>query len=86
MNELILAYFEFSRTYYRHPDGRSTSEVHNILLALRWARTLYGFTPAASFDSLALEALRGRMIEAGLCRNRINKDVGRINACIAGAR
>jgi integrase len=78
VNELILAYFHHVQGYYRHPDGRPTSEVDNIRLALRWPRRLHGHTPAADFDSLALEALRGEMVRAGLCRNRVNKDVARI--------
>jgi integrase len=78
VNELILAYFTHVQAYYRHPDGRPTSEVANIRLALRWPKQLYGLTAAAAFDSLSLDALRGSMIRAGLCRNRINKDVARV--------
>jgi hypothetical protein len=76
VNELILTYWTHVEHYYRHPDGSPTSEVDAIRLALRRLRKLYGHTPAASFDTLALEALRQRMIAEGLCRNRINpKDV-----------
>jgi integrase len=78
VNELILAYWPQVEEYYRHPDGKATSEVANIKLALRWLRQLYGHTRAADFKGVALEALRGKMIEAGLCRNRINKDISRI--------
>jgi integrase len=78
VNELILAYFTHVQTYYRHPDGRPTSEVDNIRLALRWPKRLYGTSDAAAFDSLALDTLRGAMIRARLCRNRINKDTARI--------
>jgi integrase len=76
--ELILAYYRHAESYYRHPDGRPTTEVRNIRQALRWPSKLYGNTNAATFDSLALEAMRGQMATAGLCRNRINKDVARI--------
>ena len=78
VNELILAYFTHVQSYYRHPDGQPTSEVGNIRRALRWAGTLYGHTEAARFDGPALEAIRGKMIEAKLCRSRINKDVARL--------
>jgi integrase len=78
VNEVILAYLRVVEEYYRHPDGRQTSEVRNIKLALRPLKQLYGLTPARAFDSVAVETVRDRMIEAGLCRNRINKDVGRI--------
>jgi integrase len=78
INELILAYWPTVETYYRHPDGTPTSEVDNIRLALRPLKQLYEHTPAVSFDTLALEALRQQMIALGHCRNRINKDIARI--------
>src|SRR5262249_37504945 len=78
VNEVILAYWLHVEEYYRHPDGTPTNEVKNIKLALRPVKHLYGHTTAAAFDSLALEAVRSRMIEAGLCRNRVNRDVARI--------
>jgi integrase len=78
INELILAYYTHCEEYYRSPDGEPTSEVGNVRRALRLLRALYGHTPAAGFDSLALDAVRARMIEDGLCRNRVNKDADRI--------
>jgi hypothetical protein len=41
-------------------------------------KKLYGTTSGSTFDGLALEAVRGAMVAAELCRNRINKDVSRI--------
>jgi integrase len=78
VSEVILAYWEYAQTYYRRPDGTPTSEADNIRLALRPLRCLYGHTPAANFDSLALEAVRQEMIRGGRCRNRVNKDVSRV--------
>ncbi len=78
VNELMLAYVRFAEEYYRHPDGRPTSELRNIKQALRPLKKLYGHTTAAAFDSLAFEALRGQMIQDGRCRNRISKDVARV--------
>jgi integrase len=78
VNELLLAYWKQAEEYYRHPDGRPTSEAGNIRLALRLVRELYGHTPAAAFDSMALETVRQVMIDRGLCRGRVNKDVARI--------
>lgn len=88
INELIVAYWAHVETYYRHADGTPTSEVDAIRLALRRLKNLYGHTLAASFDTLALEALRRRMIDDGLCRNRINKDIARVKRLFkwAGAR
>jgi hypothetical protein len=53
---------------WRLPPARSTDEVDNIRLALRWPKRLYSHTATTDFDSLALEALRGEMIRAQLCR------------------
>lgn len=78
VNELLAAYWNHVEEYYRHPDGTPTIEVHNIKLALRPLRQLYGSTAAAEFDSLALEAVRLKMLNAGHCRTRINKDVARV--------
>jgi integrase len=88
VNELILAFWPTVETYYRHADGTPTNEVNNIRLALRRLKTLYGHTPAASFDTLALETLRRQMIGEELCRNRINKDIDRVKRLFkwAGAR
>ena len=88
VNELILAYWPHVQNYYRHPDGSPTSEVDAIRLALRRLKQLYGHIPAASFDTLALEALRQRMIAEQLCRTRINRDIPRIKRMFkwAGAR
>jgi integrase len=78
INELLLSYVQFCTGYYRHADGTPTSEADNIRLALRPLRQLYGHTPAAHFDSLALEALREEMIRGGRCRNRVNRDISRV--------
>ncbi len=88
VNELILTYWAQVENYYRHPDGTPTSEVDAIRLALRRLKKLYGHTTAASFDTLALEAVRKQMIADGLCRSRINRDIPRIKRMFkwAGAR
>ena len=78
LNEVILAYWRHAVAYYRHADGTPTSETDAIRLALRPLKRLYGHTPAAAFDSLALEALREEMIRGGRCRNRVNKDISRV--------
>jgi integrase len=72
--ELLLAYLRFVDGYYLK-DGAPTKEPVNIRLALRPLRRLYGHTPARDFGPLALKAVRQAMIEAGLCRNEVNKRV-----------
>jgi len=70
--------WEWVQGYSRHTDGSPTGEVRNIRDGLRCIVRLYGDSPANAFDGMALEAVRNRMIEDGLCRNRINKDVSRM--------
>jgi integrase len=80
VNEVILAYWSHVQNYYRHPDGRPTSEVENIRQALRFLKELYGHAIAGNFDSLALEAVRNRMIRQGRCRKLVNRDVSRLKS------
>ncbi len=77
VGELMLAYLAWADGYYRK-DGRPTSEPGNIRAALRPLRRLYGVTPARDFGPLALKAVRRSMIEAGLCRNEVNKRAGQV--------
>ncbi|MEO6811660.1 MAG: hypothetical protein ABI353_21315 [Isosphaeraceae bacterium] len=50
-----------------------TGEVTNIKYAVRPFRQLYSHTPARDFGPLALKAVRQTMIDAGLCRNEVNR-------------
>jgi integrase len=88
INELLALYVRHIEAYYRRADGTPTSEVRNVKMAIRWLRQLYSHTVAREFTSLGLESIRGAMIEAGLCRNRINKDAARIRRLFkwAGAK
>jgi integrase len=75
---LIIEYMDHAVVYYRRADGTPTNELGNVRRALRVVRRLFGDTPARAFDSLALEAVRDRLIADGRCRSQINKDVGRV--------
>ena len=74
VNELMLAYFRHAQGYYLK-DGKPTSEVRNIGIAIRPVRNLYGHSPARNFGPLALKAVRQALIESGICRNEVNKRV-----------
>jgi integrase len=78
VSELILAYWTRHVINYYVKKGKRTSEQDNIRQALRFAKNLYGHTPAIKFGPLALKSVRETMIVAGRCRNLINKDVSRI--------
>lgn len=78
ISELILAYWRHAERYYRDPSGRPTTEVPNVKQALRRIKLLYGSCPVAEFDGLKLVTVREQMIQEGLARKRINRDVARM--------
>jgi integrase len=80
VGEIILPFFDHVEQYYRHPDGRPTSEVSIFRRVLRRLRRMYGPTPAGAFDNLELERFRDSLVQAGLARKRINKDIIRVRA------
>jgi integrase len=78
VTRLVIDYWDRYVVTYYVKGGRPTSEQDNIRQALRFARRLYGDTPALGFGPLALRTVRESMIAAGRCRTLINKDVNRI--------
>jgi integrase len=78
IDQLILSYWDRYVTTYYIKDGRPTSEQDNIRQALRFIRRLYGQMAAREFSPSKLKATRQAMIDAGRCRNLINKDVNRV--------
>ncbi len=78
VNEVMVAYLQWARTYYHDDDGDGKEYV-NLTHALRPLRDLYGSTTVIDFGPLALKAVRHHMIEVqDLCRAEINKRIGRI--------
>jgi len=77
INELVLAYWEEAQTYYQR-DGKPTSELDSMRLALRYLRRPYGRTPARDFGPMALKVCRQAMIEKGLSRGVCNGYTKRI--------
>jgi integrase len=61
VTELIARYWRFAKTYYVK-DGKPTSEIPSIKLALGFVRRLYGRTAACEFSPKRLKAVREAMI------------------------
>jgi integrase len=78
VNELLVLYWDRHVSTYYVKGARPTSEQDNIRQALRFVRQLYGHFDAEDFSPMALKAVRQAMIEAGRCRDLINKDICRI--------
>jgi integrase len=70
--ELFRSYFRRCRDYYVK-NGRVTSQVTTIHLALDVANRLYGHTPCRDFGPLALKACRAEFVGQGLSRNECNR-------------
>lgn len=76
-SSLIAAFWRFAKTYYVK-DGKPTSEVTSIRIALRPLKELYGHELCRRFGPIALETVRRKMIDDGITRKRINQHVGTI--------
>jgi integrase len=77
VNEFLVAYLNHVDSYYVK-NGRPTKESEDIRYAVRPLRQLYGHTLARDFGPLALKTVRKALIASGLCRNEVNKRVGKI--------
>jgi integrase len=77
VNELADEYLKFADNYYVK-NGVPSKEPEDIGYANRPLRQLYGHTLAAEFGPIRLKAVRQAMIDADLCRNEINKRIGKL--------
>jgi len=77
VNDLVLAFWRHAKKRYVK-NGQPTSEIRSFKTALRPVRRLYGSEPVTNFGPLALVACRLKLIQAEICRKRINQHVGRI--------
>ena len=77
INEIFLSYWAFAQQHYRKHD-RPTSELALIKSALKPIINTYGKQPAHSFGPLALKAYRQQLVARDMCRNVINRHVGRV--------
>lgn len=78
VNELLVAFWEHAQAHYRRPDGTATNEQDEYRQVIRRLRPHYGLTPAAEFGPVALQGFRRLLVDAGWCRTRVNKQVGRV--------
>jgi integrase len=84
VNEVVLRFVQWAEVYYRK-NGEPTSEVRMIRDAVGVVCRFYGETEARDFGPLALKTVRQAFMDAGLCRNQINKQVGRVVRCFRWA-
>ncbi len=77
VSELIVKFWKHAEQRYRK-NGEPTSEIRSYKVALRPVAALYGRQAVTDFGPLALVACRQQLIDAGICRKRINQHVSRI--------
>ncbi len=77
ITELLVAYLEFARQYYRK-NGRPTGEIDNIRDAIRPLSELYRDGPIGDFTPACLKAVMHAMVNAGLSRKVVNARVNRL--------
>jgi integrase len=85
VKEVVLAFLEHAKQYYRDRDGTPTSELQNLVDALRPVPRLFAETPSGEFRALSLQAVREEMIRSGLARKTINDRIHRIRRCFRWA-
>ncbi|MEQ9410936.1 MAG: site-specific integrase [Fuerstiella sp.] len=68
---------EHAKPYYRK-NGRQTSELSAIQAALRPVTELFGKSKVADFGPARLKKVRQNMVDRGIVRTSINRNVGRI--------
>lgn len=78
VNGVLLAYYGHAVRHYRDADGKPSDELRQIKVACRYARELYGATPAGAFGPLALKAIRQRFVELGWNRKTVNARTDRV--------
>jgi len=78
--QIGLRYLDHCQTYYRTPDGKVTSSVAGVEMALR-ALFPFSDTPAATFGPRALKVVRDALVRDGRPRvtcNRVVKTIRRM--------
>ena len=72
VTEMTVRYYRYCEKYYTK-NGKPTSQLLLIKLAIRALRRLYGSTSCKDFAPLALKAVRTDFVEQGLSRRECNR-------------
>jgi integrase len=78
ISRLCLKYTEEHAKLYYRKNGRQTSEVSAIQASLRPLIRLFGKSKVVDFGPTKLKRVRQEMIDAGVVRTSINRNIGRI--------
>src|SRR5262249_33132323 len=78
VTEMLVSFWQWSKDYYRRPDGTVTSEPANVKHAVECVVAVYPAKLAVEFGPLAVKQGRTWMVEQKWSRGFINKQVDRI--------
>lgn len=84
ISRLAIMYVDFAKGYYLK-DGKPTSEIHAIRMALKPLTRMFGREKIHTFGPRKLKLVREEMIRLDLCRRSINKSINRINRMLRWA-
>ncbi len=77
MARLLSDYMTHAEGYYvKH--GKPTSEVYNLRSVAALVNDLYGTSDAAAFGPAGFRAVRDQLVKAGLARDHVNQQLGRL--------
>ncbi len=77
VSELLAAYLQHAETYYVK-DGKPTSELGLIKIAMKPLRSLYGRTLVSDFGPLSLRTIQQHLVDEGGKRTTINGFIDRM--------
>lgn len=77
IRQLVQSYHQHAESYYRK-QGQATTEVGTIKQVTAYLLRMFGSLPASDFGPAELKAVRQAMVDHGLARGHINKQVQRI--------
>lgn len=78
ITELMAAYLEHAERYYRRHNGTPGREYELIVHVCRYLRRQAGSKPAKDYRPRMLKSVRQKMVDAGLSRKYINKQIDRV--------
>lgn len=76
--DVLLAFRLHADQHYRGPDGKPTSEIHEVRIVIRALRELYADTPISQFTPLSVKAARAAWVQEGRSRSECNRRLGMV--------
>ncbi|MCE9567043.1 MAG: site-specific integrase [Planctomycetes bacterium] len=76
VTELCMRFWRHAEQHYRHPDGKPTSQITVVRIAIRALREQAGHLLAREFGPMAFKNVREAMVRKGWARPTVNQCCG----------